>query len=93
MTRRTLIAVTLTGALLLGGCSDSDTVITTVSPTASGGIDRSYLDPSLPIAARVEVLLGQMTQAEKFGQMTQVEEHSLLVGDVCLLYTSDAADE
>lgn len=85
MKSRNLVALALAGALLLAGCTDSGPVRDTASPTASAGIDRSYLDSSLPIAARVEALLGQMTQAEKFGQMTQVEEHSLQAGDVASL--------
>jgi len=80
MKRNGIVALTLTGALLLAGCTDSDTARTTASPTASDGVDRGYLDPSLPVDTRVGILLGQMTQAEKFGQMTQVEENSLAVG-------------
>jgi beta-glucosidase len=84
MKRSAIVALALTGTLLLAGCTDSHTVSATVSPTASGG-DRGYLDPSLPIGKRVEILLGQMTKAEKFGQMTQVEENSLKTGDVARL--------
>ena len=76
MTRRTLVALALTGTLLLAGCTESDPVRATAEPTATDGIDRSYIDPSLPVAARVEVLLGQMTQ---------VEEGSLKAGDVASL--------
>ena len=36
-----------------------------------------YLDPTSPIAARVEDLLARMTLAEKVGQMTQVEKNSI----------------
>ncbi|NYI40722.1 glycoside hydrolase family 3 protein [Demequina lutea] len=85
MKRSAIVALALTGALLLAGCTDSSTTRTTISPTASDGIDRGYLDQSLPIATRVDILLGQMTQAEKFGQMTQVEENSLKTGDVASL--------
>jgi len=84
MKRSAIVALALTGTLLLAGCTDSHTVSATVSPTASGG-DHGYLDPSLPIGKRVEILLGQMTKAEKFGQMTQVEENSLKTGDVARL--------
>lgn len=80
-----IVALALTGTLLLAGCTDSHNVSSTVSPTGSDGIDRGYLDPSLPIGKRVENLLGQMTKAEKFGQMTQVEEDSLKTGDVARL--------
>jgi len=85
MKRSAIVALALTGTLLLAGCTDSHTVSSTVRPTASDGIDRSYLDPSVPISRRVEILLGQMTNAEKFGQMTQVEEGSLKAGDVASL--------
>ncbi len=36
-----------------------------------------YRDPSLPVEARVQALLAQMTLAEKIGQMTQAEKNSL----------------
>ena len=85
MTRHTLVALALTGSLFLAGCTDSDNGNHTASPTASAGVDRGYLDQSLPIDRRVEILLGQMTQAEKFGQMTQVEENSLQAGDAARL--------
>ena len=85
MKRPAIVALALTGTLLLAGCTDSHAVRATAGPTASDGIDRSYLDPSLPISKRVDTLLGQMTNAEKFGQMTQVEENSLKAGDVASL--------
>ncbi len=84
MKRSAVVALVLTSTLLLAGCPNSSTE----GPTASDGMDgtaRSHLDPSLPIGERVDILLGEMTQAEKFGQMTQVEEHSLQVGDVAAL--------
>lgn len=85
MRRSSIVAAALISVLLVAACSRLDNVDESVSPTASDGIDRSYLDTSLPIDERVEVLLGQMTQDEKFGQMTQVEEHSLGPGDVARL--------
>ena len=85
MKRSPLVGLAVTATLLLAGCTGSHTVNSTVSPTASDGVDRSYLDPSLPISKRVDILLGQMTNAEKFGQMTQVEEGSLKAGDVASL--------
>ncbi len=36
-----------------------------------------YLDPSLPVAEKVNDLMGRMTNAEKIGQMVLVEKNSL----------------
>lgn len=85
MRRSYIVMAVLSAALLVAACSRFDSVDDPVSPTAADGIDRNYLDPSLDIDERVDLLVGQMTQAEKFGQMTQVEEHSLGVGDVARL--------
>ncbi len=41
-----------------------------------------YQDPDLPIADRVEDLLGRMTLAEKIGQMTLVEKNSIVPEDI-----------
>lgn len=41
---------------------------------ALGGAEYlKYKDPKQPIGARINDLLGQMTLAEKIGQMTQIE--------------------
>ncbi len=85
MKRNALLALALTSMLVIGGCTHSTTMNPTMTPSESDGIDRGYLDASLPISDRVQILLGQMTQAEKFGQMTQVEEHSLKPGDVAAM--------
>lgn len=45
----------------------------------------SYLDASLPVVERVEVLLAQMTVAEKIGQMTLVEKNSIVDEDITTL--------
>lgn len=42
----------------------------------------AYLDPTLPVEARVEDLLGRMTLAEKVGQMTLVEKDSIRPNDI-----------
>ena len=42
----------------------------------------AYLDPALPIAARVDDLLARMTLAEKIGQMTLVEKNSIMPADI-----------
>ncbi|MEV0328334.1 glycoside hydrolase family 3 N-terminal domain-containing protein [Micromonospora echinospora] len=41
-----------------------------------------YLDPALPVATRVDDLLGRMTLDDKLGQMTQGERASVTPGDV-----------
>src|SRR2546426_7123659 len=49
-------------------------VSATATTTAASASDRlAYLDSSLPVQARVASLLGQMTLAEKIGQMVQIE--------------------
>jgi beta-glucosidase len=77
------LRIALSAALLtalLAGCTAS-----TVNPTLTGAVDRTYLDASLGVSSRVNNLLGQMTQDERFGQMTQVEENALGAGDVASL--------
>ncbi|MCJ7826937.1 MAG: hypothetical protein MUP36_01660, partial [Demequinaceae bacterium] len=69
---RKLITATLAAllALTLVGCS-SDTV--------------AYLDSSRPTDQRVDDLISRMTLDDKLGQMTQIEERSVLAGDVAAL--------
>lgn len=52
------------------------------SPSPSLSSTYPYLDPALPTDQRVEDLLSRMTLSEEFGQMIQIEENSLGVGDV-----------
>src|SRR5215204_1773318 len=47
------------------------------APTLAVDIEPRYKDSSQAVEARVEDLLGQMTLAEKIGQMTQVENYSI----------------
>lgn len=78
MKPRTTLAAALLIAIL-AGCTG-----TPPGPSLTGG-DRAYLDATLPVTERVANLLGQMTQAEKYGQMTQVEENSVAPGGIALL--------
>jgi beta-glucosidase len=80
MGMRNVSSVLLLAALLAGCSAGSDS-----PPPSRPGVDSTYLDATLPVEQRVESLLGQMTQAEKFGQMTQVEENSIPIGGVALL--------
>jgi len=79
--RRAAVVAAL-GAALLAACTNPPAP----SSTPSDGIDRTYLDASLPVADRVDNLLGQMTLEEKIGQMTQIEEGSLASRDVSTLH-------
>ena len=54
----------------------------TIEPTAAVDPNALYLDPSQPVAARVEDLVSRMTLAEKIGQMTQVEKNSISPAEV-----------
>ncbi len=47
--------------------------------------DATYKQPGLPIADRVDDLLGRMTLAEKIGQMTLVEKDSIVPEDITAL--------
>ncbi|MEU4565285.1 glycoside hydrolase family 3 N-terminal domain-containing protein [Micromonospora sp. NPDC023956] len=51
-------------------------------PPARAAVPVPYLDPALPVAARVDDLLGRMTLDDKLGQMTQGERGSVAPGDV-----------
>lgn len=54
-----------------------------LSMTASAQeLDERYLDASLSTAERIEILLSQMTLAEKIGQMTLVEKNSITAPSV-----------
>ena len=77
---RNVSSVLVLAAILAGCSAGADS-----PPRSRPGVDSTYLDASLPVADRVENLLGQMTQAEKFGQMTQVEENSVAAGGIALL--------
>ncbi len=46
-------------------------------PLAASGSQAPYLNPKLPVDARVRDLLGRMTLQEKVGQMTQAERASV----------------
>jgi beta-glucosidase len=47
--------------------------------------DAPYLDPALPVEARIDDLMGRMTLREKIGQMTLVEKDSILALDLAAL--------
>ena len=68
------------------GARVTGTALLAAALLAAGGVPASahdrngtpgYLDPRLPVAARVSDLLTRMTLAEKIGQMTQAERGSV----------------
>jgi beta-glucosidase len=67
--------LTLIALLMLAACSSA---VTPTSPPAAS----PPVAPAASIDQRVEVLLSQMTLAEKIGQMTQVEKGSIQPRDV-----------
>ncbi|MEJ3654920.1 glycoside hydrolase family 3 protein [Actinomycetes bacterium KLBMP 9759] len=72
MRARSVIAI----AMVLTGCSAP------ASPQEAPRAEAPYLDPALPVAQRVDDLLGRMTLEEKIGQMTQAESSKLAPGEV-----------
>ena len=78
MMKRILLVSVLVVLLLVscgGGLSPSPTETPTRTPTAAVPI---YQDPSQPVEARLDDLLARMTLEEKIGQMTQVENNSII---------------
>lgn len=61
-------------AALVTACQGLPTAMPSM-PTPSA--DNVYLDPTQPVAVRVDDLLARLTLAEKIGQMTQVEKNSI----------------
>ncbi|MDG9717279.1 glycoside hydrolase family 3 N-terminal domain-containing protein [Streptomyces sp. DH24] len=53
------------------------TGLTAAAPSPERVAAHPYQDPSLPVADRVDDLLARMTQADKLGQMTQIEKDAL----------------
>lgn len=68
---------------LVAGCTGPEPT-PTPTPTGTGDV-APYLDPGLPVAERVEDLLGRMTLADKVGQMTQGERSVVTPADVTAL--------
>ena len=68
--RGPVIAAVVAVALIIATLASVSATATTTVP-ASGRL--AYLDSSLPVQARAASLLGQMTLAEKIGQMVQIE--------------------
>lgn len=67
-------------SLVLSACAPAVTAPVEPSPTPRP--DYPYLDPSQPVEARVEDLLGRMSQDDKLGQMTQVEKNAIQILDI-----------
>ncbi|MEJ2664380.1 MAG: glycoside hydrolase family 3 N-terminal domain-containing protein [Spirochaetia bacterium] len=68
-----LILILILGFLfLLSGCNQG-----AMADTGTATANAPYKDPSVGVDKRVENLLGQMTLAEKIGQMTQVARYAI----------------
>jgi beta-glucosidase len=75
--RRRPLLVLVAVAATVSGLVAPATVSTFSAPAAAADAVLPYQDPSLPVAVRVDDLLGRMTQAEKIGQMTQTERYQV----------------
>ncbi len=78
-----VISVLVLISLLLAGCSTSG--LTSFLPTLIPSTP-IYKDPSKSVDARVADLLSRMTIDEKIGQMTQVENNGIILGDITRFY-------
>jgi beta-glucosidase len=74
--RRPLLALVAVAATVSGLVAPA-TVSTFSTPAAADEAALPYQDATLPVATRVEDLLGRMTTAEKIGQMTQTERYQV----------------
>jgi beta-glucosidase len=74
--RRQLLALVAVAATVSGLVAPA-TVSTFSTSAAAADAVLPYQDPSLPVADRVDDLLGRMTTAEKIGQMTQTERYQV----------------
>lgn len=74
-------ALLLAVALTASGLGVAQTVSTATTPPAQAAV-LPYLDPALPVATRVEDLLGRMTLDDKTGQMTQAERAVVTPSDM-----------
>jgi beta-glucosidase len=68
-----VLAVVVAGVLVPRPGTDRDGE----DPTGAGPTRPPYLDPALPVAERVEDLLGRMSLPEKIGQLALVERNAL----------------
>ena len=69
--RRGKVTATVTAVVLAAGTVASISAASATTASASGS--PAYLNPRLPVQARVADLLGRMTLPEKIGQMVQIE--------------------
>ena len=74
--RRPLLALVAVAAAVSGLVAPA-AVPRLSAPAAAADTVLPYQDPNLPVAARVDDLLGRMTPAEKIGQMTQTERYQV----------------
>ncbi|MFI1104403.1 glycoside hydrolase family 3 protein [Streptomyces melanogenes] len=78
-TGRRTAGILLAAAALVATAVPVSSAVAEPGSTAEAQHSRTppYLDPRVPTAQRVSDLLGRMTPAEKFGQMTQAERGSV----------------
>src|SRR5690348_10588605 len=67
------MAIVLAGGMSALALTDSPAHASLAANSAAAGGEAAYLNPQLPIQARVSNLLAKMTLPEKIGQMVQIE--------------------
>lgn len=81
------LSLSIVISLFLASCAAPTPTSTPTPPPTSTSTPTvapplPYLEPSLPLEARVDDLLAHMTLEDKLGQMTQVEKGSMKMDDV-----------
>src|SRR4029079_2502141 len=66
--------------MMLAAAASASVLVLAPAPAAAQSFP--YQDPSLPVATRVNDLLGRMSLDEKIGQMTQAERNSVSTAQI-----------
>lgn len=81
-----VLGLSLTMALSIAACGKTSTVDSTGANNSTLEVDKSYLDTSLDVEKRIDILLSQMSVEEKVGQLIQAEQAYITPEEVAEYY-------